>query len=155
MMKTNQMSILDKFKRPFPVDQLKWRKGGGGKELVYISAQQYQHRLDEVMGTDWQCEYNAITESGLTACRVGIKIDNEWIWRSSGAGQTNIEGEKGSFTDSFKRACSAWGIGRYLYFIKDEKEIAEEKTKAKQNAKNLPEWATPEGYDQRMEKKYG
>jgi len=135
------MSILDKFKKPFPVDQLKWRKGGGGKELVYLGAQQYQHRLDEVMGTDWQCEYNAITESGLTACRVGIKIDDEWIWRSSGAGQTNIEGEKGSFTDSFKRACSAWGIGRYLYFITE--------------GRDLPEWATPEGYDKRMEKKYG
>ena len=134
------MTVLDKLKKPFPVDQLKWRKGGGGKELVYLSAQQYQHRLDEVIGTDWQCGYNAVTESGLTACRVGIKIDNEWIWRSSGAGQTNIEGDKGSFTDSFKRACSAWGIGRYLYFIKD---------------RDLPEWATPEGYDQRMEKKYG
>ena len=116
------MSILDKFKKPFPVKQLKWRKGGGGKELVYISAQQYQNRLDEVMGTNWQSEYNVVTESGLKA---------------------------------FKRACSAWGIGRYLYFIKDEEEIAEEKTKAKQNAKNLPEWATPEGYDKRMEKKYG
>ena len=100
------MSILDQFKKPFPVKQLKWRKGGGGKELVYISAQQYQHRLDEVIG----------------------------------AGQTNIEGEKGSFTDSFKRACSAWGIGRYLYSIKD---------------RDLPEWATPEGFDKRMEKKYG
>lgn len=146
------MDILTQLKRPFPVNQLKWRKGGGGKELVYINAQQYQQRLDEVMGVNWQCEYTQVTHTGLTACKVGLMLpclwdDPEqkkpiewgWVWRSSGAGETNIEGDKGTFTDSFKRACSAWGIGRYLYAGFDKN--------------NIPSWATPSGYLELIEKR--
>jgi hypothetical protein len=126
-------NLLVDLKRPFPVKQLSWRSGGGPKKLVYINARQYQQRLDEVCGALWQCKYPNVTESGVTECSVGIKIGDEWVWRSSGAGSTKIEGEKGTFTDSFKRACAAWGIGRYLYNLKDEN--------------NIPDWATPEGYD--------
>lgn len=121
--------------------------------LVYIDARQYQQRLDEVMGVNWQSEYTHVTHTGLTACRVGLLLPrpnytansltdpNYWVWRSSGAGETKMEGDKGTFTDAFKRACSAWGIGRYLYNLKDEN--------------NIPEWATPEGYDLIMEKRNG
>ena len=35
--------------------------------------------------------------------------------KSDGAGETDYEGEKGSYSDSFKRACVKWGVGRYLY----------------------------------------
>lgn len=127
--------ILLKLKRPFPVNQLKWRKGPGGKELVYIDARQYQHRLDEVMGLDWQCRFSHVAANGVV-CEVGLKIDGEWLWRANGAGETQIEGEKGQFSDAFKRACSMWGIGKYLYEMKDGREI--------------PQWATPEGFDKIM-----
>jgi hypothetical protein len=130
---------LEQLRRPFPVNQLKWRKGGGGKELVYIDARQYQQRLDEVMGSDWQCKYSHVTHTGITCCEVWLKIGDEWLWRASGAGETNIEGAKGTFTDAFKRACSAWGLGRYLYNIKDKN--------------NIPDWASPEGYDKLMKQR--
>ena len=42
-------SIERQLKRPFAVSKLKWRKGGGGKELVYITARDVQDRLDEVL----------------------------------------------------------------------------------------------------------
>ena len=126
-------NLLVDLKRPFPVGQLQWRTGGGKKKLVYIDARQYQRRLDDVCGALWQCEYSHVTEGGLSCCRIGIKFGDEWIWRSSGAGETKIEGDKGTFSDSFKRACSAWGVGRYLYEIDDQNKI--------------PNWATPEGYD--------
>tara|TARA_R110000823_G_scaffold128457_6_gene256186 strand:+ start:506 stop:922 length:417 start_codon:yes stop_codon:yes gene_type:complete len=134
------MDLLDQLKRPFPVSSLKWRKGGGGKELVYADARAYQKMLDDVMGAHWQCEYTHVTHTGLTACKVGLLIDGEWVWRSSGAGETNIEGDKGTFTDSFKRACAAWGVGRYLYYG-DIKDGA------------IPAWATPEGYDEIINKR--
>lgn len=148
------MTLLEQLARPFEIKELKWRKGGGSKLLVYVDARTYQKRLDEVMGVNWQCEYTHVTHTGLTACRVGLylpetflingkfgeKDDMQWIWRSSGAGETNIEGDKGTFTDSFKRACAAWGIGRYLYYG----DIQEN---------NIPIWATPEGYDEIINKR--
>ena len=57
-----KMNITDQLKRPFPVNQLKWRKGPGGKELVYIDARQFQHRLDDVFGMGWQCRFTHVTD---------------------------------------------------------------------------------------------
>ena len=142
------MTLLEQLARPFELRELKTRSQGG-KTLNYVTAQTYQKRLDEVMGVNWQVEYTHVTHTGLTACKVGLYLPDEsdeypilnaqWVWRSSGAGETNIEGDKGTFTDSFKRACAAWGIGRYLYadFDKD----------------NPPKWATPEGYDEIINKR--
>ena len=50
---------------------------------------------------------------------LGLKFDNEWIWRSDGAGDTNFEADKGALSDSLKRAGVSWGIGRYLYDLKN------------------------------------
>jgi hypothetical protein len=128
---SNPMTLLTKLKAPFPVKKVKWRKGGGGTNLAYADARTYQERLDEVMGDGWQCRFPIVTEHG-TVCEVGLLIDGEWRWRSNGAGATNIEGEKGQFTDAFKRACSMWGVGKYLYALPSDG--------------TLPEWATPQGY---------
>ena len=74
-------------------------------------------------------------------CTVSCHIKGNWISKSDGAGDTNIEGEKGGISDSFKRACVAWGIARYLYYPQSF------------DANRKPaEWATPEGYDKLMEK---
>jgi hypothetical protein len=131
------MTLNDKLRRPFPVSQLKWRQAGGGKEVVYIDARQYQSRLDEVFGFDWQCKHTIVHDKGVV-CEVSVKIDGEWITRSDGAGETNVEGEKGQFTDAFKRACVKFGVAKYLYEFKGV------------TADNIPKWATPEGYDEIM-----
>jgi hypothetical protein len=129
-----EYTLLERLGRPFAVSQLKWRKGGGNLNLVYITSRDVMRRLDEVCGTDWQCRYSHVTDSGLTCCEIGIKINDEWIFRASGAGETTIEGSKGTFTDAFKRAGVAWGIGRYLYYGDIQPD-------------SIPEWATQEGYD--------
>jgi hypothetical protein len=130
------MNLLQKLKKPFPVKSLKWRQGPGGKELVYIDARLVQERLDDVMGTDWQCKYTEVSDK-QAVCNIGLKIDGEWIWRADGAGTTNIEEEKGMLSDAFKRAAVRWGIGKYLYvgFTKND----------------IPEWATQTGYDRLIE----
>ena len=38
-----------------------------------------------------------------------------WITKTDGAGETDIEGEKGAFSDAFKRAAVHHGVARYLY----------------------------------------
>jgi hypothetical protein len=110
---------------PFPPALISWRIGSmakkpdangknKGRALAYIDARDVMRRLDDVCGpANWQCRYPHA--NGKTICEIGIKIDGEWVWKANGAGDTDIEAEKGAISDAFKRAAVLWGIGRYLY----------------------------------------
>ena len=127
-------------KRPFK--NVKWRKGyKNGKDLVYINARDVMDRLDTVFGVDgWQTKYEYMGDRMI--CNLSVRFDLEWITKSDGAGDSNIEGEKGGISDSLKRAAVLLGIGRYLY------------NPNAFNANREPaSWATPEGFDQLMEKR--
>ena len=88
-----------------------------GLALAYIDARDVQDRLDEICGPEgWQCSYPHA--NGKTVCSIGIKMGDEWIWKANGAGDTDVEAEKGALSDAFKRAAVMWGIGRYLYDVK-------------------------------------
>ena len=54
-------------------------------------------------------------QKGNLFCSVGIKIGNEWVWKDDCGTESYTEKEKGESSDSFKRACFNWGIGRELY----------------------------------------
>ena len=117
------MDLIEKLSAPFPVSVISWRVGSTnadktkGMALAYIDARDAQDRLNEVCGPfGWQCRHEVSSDKRVT-CHVGIRNPEtgEWIWKSDGAGETDYEGEKGSYSDSFKRACVKWGIGRYLY----------------------------------------
>lgn len=104
----------------FPKDAISWRAQSVTKDgtkamaLAYIDARDVMDRLDSVCGAaDWQCDYPHA--GAKTVCRIGIKIGDEWVWKANGAGDTDIESEKGALSDAFKRAAVLWGIGRYLY----------------------------------------
>lgn len=112
--------VLTRLAAPFAASEVDWRLGTmkadktKGMALAYIDARTVQDRLDAVCGALWSCEHVASSDKRMT-CRIGIKIGDEWVWRSDGAGETDVEGEKGSYSDSFKRAAVRWGVGRYLY----------------------------------------
>ena len=81
-------------KRPFRASQLKWRKGPGGKELVYITARDVMDRLDEAVGSDgWSSHLREV--QGRVTCELSIRFGERWITKTDGAGDTGIEGEKG------------------------------------------------------------
>lgn len=112
---------LDKLAAPFPADSIHWRVGAtsGDKKtgiaLAYVDARDVMQRLDEVVGRgNWQCEY-PWSDTKRLVCRIGIKIGGEWVWKSNGCGDTQVEAEKGAFSDAFKRAGVLWGIAQYLY----------------------------------------
>lgn len=112
---------LDKLAAPFPANSISWRVGATsgdkskGIALAYVDARDVMQRLDEVVGKgNWQCEY-PWSDTKRLVCRVGIKIGGEWIWKSNGCGDTQVEAEKGAFSDAFKRAAVLWGIAQYLY----------------------------------------
>lgn len=82
--------------------------------LLYKDARCDMTLLDETVGTmNWQKEYSRDNRN----CKVSIWDDekNQWISKEDTGTESNTEAEKGLASDSFKRACFNWGIGRELY----------------------------------------
>lgn len=89
-------------------------KENGLSLLLYKDARCDQNILDEVVGPfNWKREHTRDNRN----CIVSIKNpDNgEWISKEDTGTESNTEKEKGLASDSFKRACFNWGIGRELY----------------------------------------
>ena len=147
----------------FPEMDIEWRlqscdeKNGRiwGKVLAYITNRAIMQRLDDVCGIhNWQNKYREWHGSSQI-CAISIKIDGEWIAKEDGADVTQTEATKGGLSDSMKRAGYQWGIGRYLYNLKDnwadvrDDGIYSGKTKDgkwfKWNPPSLPKWALPDG----------
>lgn len=86
----------------------------GANLLLYKDARCDMNILDESVGpTNWQRKHEMI--DGQLFCNVGIKDGDQWIWKQDVGVESNTEKEKGRASDSFKRACVNWGIGRELY----------------------------------------
>lgn len=97
--------------------------------LLYKNARCDMNILDETIGAEnWQREHYEC--KGNLFCRVGIvcsrtehdvkrNLDlvtaHDWVWKSDCGTESNTEAQKGEASDSFKRACFNWGIGRELY----------------------------------------
>jgi hypothetical protein len=142
-----ELTITQKLKEPFDPNIISWRVGTTTKDkskglaLAYLNARDVMKRFDEVCGDHWQVEYPF---DGC--CRIGVKIEDEWIWRSNGAGETQVEGEKGKYSDAFKRAAVLWGVGRYLYYLPKIWCPLEPQGRSHviKMTPNLPKWALPE-----------
>lgn len=110
--------ILKKLSKPLDIKEVEFRvqsisSKGWATLLAYKDARTDMNRLDEVCGTNWQNKYEVI--DGQLFCSIGIKIKDEWIWRSDVGTESQTEKEKGRASDSFKRAGFRFGIGRELY----------------------------------------
>lgn len=87
--------------------------------LLYKNARVDMNILDETVGAEnWQREHYEC--KGNLFCRVGIRTllkdsSFEWVYKSDCGTESNTEAQKGEASDSFKRACFNWGIGRELY----------------------------------------
>ncbi len=115
--------LAERLAAPFDPALVSWRVGpttkdkSKGMALAYVDSRDVMRRLDEVCGVEgWQDEY-PWSDGKRVVCRIGIKIGDEWIWKADGAGDTDMEGEKGALSDAFKRAAVKFGVGRYLYNI--------------------------------------
>lgn len=89
-------------------------KKGGVSLLLYKDARCDMNVLDETVGElNWKKSYSRENRN----CTVSIwDADKEqWISKEDTGTESNTEAEKGLASDSFKRACVNWGIGRELY----------------------------------------
>lgn len=99
----------------------KWREGPGGTQLAYIDARDVMDLLDEVVGPEnWQDSYELVGDKIIAG--LGIFVGDKWVWKYDTGTESNIEEEKGMFSDAFKRAAVKWGVGRFLYDLKPKKE---------------------------------
>lgn len=111
--------------RLLKADEIELRVGNVSKKgytlLLYKDARVDMNILDETVGVEnWQREHYEC--KGNLFCRVGININFNkpekepyWVWKSDCGTESNTEKEKGESSDSFKRACFCFGIGRELY----------------------------------------
>lgn len=99
--------------------------------LLYKDARCDQNILDEKVGAmNWQRHHSRDNAN----CIVSIWDEDkkQWIEKEDTGTESFTEKEKGLASDSFKRACFNWGIGRELYtapnmfvFKKDLKTLEE------------------------------
>lgn len=105
--------------RPLRADEVDCRigivkEGKGVSLLLYKDARCDMNILDETVGEmNWQKEYRRDNAN----CIVSIWDANkgQWISKEDTGTESATEAEKGLASDSFKRACFNWGIGRELY----------------------------------------
>ena len=89
-------------------------KKNGLSLLLYKDARVDQSILDETVGPlNWQRHHSRDNAN----CIVSIWDDEkmQWIEKEDTGTESNTEKEKGLASDSFKRSCFNWGIGRELY----------------------------------------
>lgn len=93
----------------------------GCQLLLYKNARCDMAILDETVGAEnWTRSHEVINDNLF--CNVGIKCEKdgsrefgEWVFKQDVGTESYTEKEKGEASDSFKRACFNWGIGRELY----------------------------------------
>lgn len=122
---------FEEFGRPFAASDVSWKLQLTNKEktsglaVPYLDARAIADRLDAVVGQNrWKDEYkswhNYVTKKEqkfAQLCTIYIYDEElkEWIGKTDGAEDSDIEPIKGGLSDAFKRAAVRWNIGRYLY----------------------------------------
>lgn len=120
-MSTDKMNtLLEELRKPFHPSHVIWKPGSINKDqtkalaLAYADLRAYQNRLDEVCAMQWSVTYTPWAEKII--CHLTI----QGITRSS-TGEPDSQSERSEIAgtsaeaQAFKRACSMFSLGRYLY----------------------------------------
>lgn len=84
--------------------------------LLYKDARVDQRILDETFGPfGWKRSHQCIDGNLYCTVEVRDRETGEWVAKQDVGTMSYSEKEKGQASDSFKRACFNWGIGRELY----------------------------------------
>lgn len=156
---------------PFDPGEIKWRvtntcKVGGpkgprdrGQMLAYADPRAYTDRLNDVFApSGWTRDYNVQMvqnferkERGATERTIAAKIVVTSKVTIYGLGTHTGLGEEWAENDNagtaaeaqaFKRACSCFGLGRYLYDLEGQWVDLDEKKRPLETPR-LPDWARP------------
>jgi hypothetical protein len=83
--------------------------------MPFVDSRAYQTRLDRVVGPEgWAVEYRPLSDRAVL-CRLTILgVTREDVGECNAADENAATS---AVAQSFKRACSAFGLGRYLYSL--------------------------------------
>ena len=88
----------------------------GVQLLLYKDARADMDLLDETVGSlNWTREHKCIGENLYCTVSIYDYEKCEWISKEDVGVESYTEAVKGQASDSFKRACTNFGIGRELY----------------------------------------
>ena len=124
-MNKEMSEVLKALQAPFEPNEIEWRvqsatsKDGQYKVLIlpYIDSRAVQKRLDDVVGPFWKVDYEKIIVNNIEGFQatITIKLGEEWISRSDGAGATVDELRnlvKGVFyANKYINHCRSLGLG--------------------------------------------
>lgn len=86
-------------------------KNGKANMLLYMNSRVVTELLDETVGSmNWTSEFYEVNNK--LVCKIGIwdEDKNMFIYKSDTGSESNIEAEKGQFSDCYKRCLSRWGV---------------------------------------------
>lgn len=150
----DEIRLLQKEDVEVRVAQTTTTSGGVVKAnlLIYKNARVDMKILDELytpMG--WKRTHRLIGDRLYCLVEVWDKEKKEWVGKEDVGTESNTEAEKGQASDSFKRACFNWGIGRELYTAPKVSVELTDKEYGKGNDGRIRVWQTFEvseiGYD--------
>ncbi len=146
---TFDSALIKALTEPFHPMFVEWKPQAttkdGSKALAaaYVDARHYQHRLD-ALAPGWETEYQFIKPDGsLVKCRLTLNgVTREEVGESD-PGEDNTA--TSAVAQSFKRACAAFGLGRYLYFLPQVWSEYDPKSRRITSPPAMPAWAKPGG----------
>ena len=91
--------LLNKLHTPFPEGDVEWRFQQSGVSkglpwavvLAYVTNRAIMDRLDAVVGPEnWTNDFTQSPNGGVL-CTLGIRVDDNWVYKTDGADNTEIE----------------------------------------------------------------
>ena len=112
-------AAIEQFTLPLNRFEIDWKiqsKKNNTIVVPYIDNRAAQMRLDECFGPqNWTNSFERWGNAKGVKCGISLRIEGVWVTKYDGADESDIEPTKGGFSDSMKRACTQWGLGRDLY----------------------------------------
>lgn len=110
--------LLRQLSKPFNPEHIQWRAGATNKDktkamaLAYAEPRTYEDRLNTVCPGAWHVTFEPWGDN-----RIICKLTIHGVTRSSTGEDTSSTDNAGTTAEAqaFKRACSKFGLGRYLY----------------------------------------
>lgn len=139
--------VLAQLREPFSPECVEWKISALTEDksralaAAYVDARRYQERLDAVC-PDWEDHIEFLKPDGSL---VKVSLTVAGVTREE-VGEADPEEDNtatSAVAQAFKRACAAFGLGRYLYFLPQQWVPYDPSKRRLLAAPQLPRWALP------------
>ncbi len=142
-------NVYEELSKPFLSSAIEWKPQVVSKDgkralaAAYVDMREYEDRLDKV-APGWTSSVQFLLTNSKVAAVVSLTVNG--VTRVN-VGEANIEDDNAfttAFAQAFKRACSDFGLGRYLYRLPQVWCDYDPNKRQIVTNPELPDWAIPE-----------